>query len=157
MKKIDPNEKHTFHIQLKQYVPTIHWDDTFEQYTQGCQTKTKYGVIEFNGTESELDAYLAAMPTDESQFKLIGVTNQSNVLIEAQDMADGNLSVRVFENELSDGQFKFTTKNVLSEMFMQPDDMARMEANFERGTFFRTWIRRTDFESITKMKFHNEK
>lgn len=155
MKKVNPNEKHTFHIHLKQFVSTIHWDDTFKQYIQGCQTKTKFGSIEFHGTESEFDAYLAAMPTDESQFKVIGVTNESDVLIEANDMGDGNVSVRIFENDKGDNQFRFTTKNVLSEMFTQTDDNDRMEANFKRGIFFRTWIRRNDFESITKMKFHN--
>jgi len=156
MKKIDPNEKHTFQIHLKQYVPTIYWDPIFEQNIQGCQHTIKYGVIEFNGTESEFNAFMDQFPTDESQFKVIGITNRSDVLIEVKQMNGDDVSIRIFENEFGDGQFRFTTKSVLNEMFMAQDDAERMETNFVRQTSFRTWIRRSDFLSITKMKFHND-
>jgi hypothetical protein len=153
MKKTNANEVHTFQIDLKQYVNEIKWDSHFKEYFHGNQTKIKYGSIEFTGTKSELDAFLDKMPDNDSQFKLIGVTNLSDVLIDVNNTVDGNISVRVFELELRDNQIKMTTKDVLSQMFMDPDDMPRMEANLSRRTFFRTWIRRSDFESITNLNY----
>jgi hypothetical protein len=158
MKKVYSNEVHTFQIDLKQYVNEIKWDSHFKEHFHGNQTKIKYGSIEFTGTKSELNEFLDKMPDNDSQFKLIGVTNLSDVLIDVNNEIDGNVTVRVFELELRDNQIKTTTKDVLSGMFMCADDMPRMEANLNRGTFFRTWIRRSDFESIKNVNYQtNEK
>lgn len=142
MKKIDPNEIHTFQIDLKQYVNEIKWDSHFKEYIHGNQTKIKYGCIEFTGTKSELNAFLDKMPDNDTQFKLIGVTNLSDVLIDVEFMVGDHVRVRC-ENQL-----KVANVNVLAEMFLDPIDLPRMEANLSRGTNFRTWIRRSDFESI---------
>jgi hypothetical protein len=148
MKKINPNEIHTFQIDLKQYVNEIKWDSHFKEYMHGNQTKIKYGCIEFTGTTSELNAFLDKMPDNDTQFKLIGVTNLSDVLIDVNNHLDGNISVRVYDRECLGKGTKITTKDELSELFLGADCMARMNTNLSRGTFFRTWIRRSDFESI---------
>jgi hypothetical protein len=114
----------------------------------GNQTKIKYGCIEFTGTLSELNAFLDKMPDNDTQFKLIGVTNLSDVLIDVNSHLDGNISVRVYDGESLGKLTKITTKDELSKLFLGADCMDRMNTNLSRATFFRTWIRRSDFESI---------
>jgi hypothetical protein len=163
MKKINPNEIHTFQIDLKQYVNEIKWDSHFKEYMHGNQTKIKYGCIEFTGTTSELNAFLDKMPDNDTQFKLIGVTNLSDVLIDVNlidDLIDTNCENQLkkavgstfvkcrFVEIRCENQVKRVLLEDLSKIFLDSADLARMEANFIRGMNFRTWIRRSDFESL---------
>lgn len=143
MKQIDPNEVHTFQIDLKQYVNEIKWDSHFKEHFHGNQTKIMYGSIQFTGTYAQVNEFLDKMPDDESQYKLIGLTNLSDVLIDVESKIGDHVRIRC-ENQL-----KVAHVNDLANIFLDAADLPRMEANFSRGTNFRTWIRRSDFEAIT--------
>jgi len=69
---------------------------------------------------------LDKMPDNDTQFKLIGVTNLSDVLIDVNNHLDGNISVRVYDRECLGKVTKITTKDELSELFLGADCMARM-------------------------------
>lgn len=78
MVKENPNDE--WIIDLRGYFPEMIRDSFTGEYFTDLVQGTRQ--ITFRGSKSALDEYLQKMSSDESQFKIIGVMNKLDTLIE---------------------------------------------------------------------------
>lgn len=138
---MENNEIQEFEIQCRGHFPEQIMDLwSFRKYSD---FKVGFGKIDFKGTETELNELLNDLSKDHSDFKVIGVINKADTLIEVSNEKTGDITVTdLFDQSREHGT---TVEKLLT--ILTPRDVKRFN-EFNPGGFRRFWVNKNKLESI---------
>lgn len=138
---MENNEIQSYEIQVRGEIPASIID--LWSMKQFCDFKIGYGQINFKGTETQLNDLLNDLSLDHADFKVIGVINKADTLIEISDIQ--NKSVTITDLFDQSKEYKTSMDNLLE--ILEPNDQYKLkEINYNYPRRF--WVKQNKLKTL---------
>lgn len=137
-------KKHQWRIEIEQHLPSFRIDERFENRIVAENHQPRFVSMTLELTAAELEQLMATFVTGYD-FRLISVTNISEILVLIQKMGNDVLKLQLLDGSRRE---LWTTLDSFGAVLKSDNDVRRMAANFERGETFRAWIDQSDWNEL---------
>lgn len=142
---MENQEINSFEIQVRGEIPTAIRDIwTLKKY---ADFKVGYGQIDFKGTDLELNELLNDLAKDHANFKVIGVINKADTLIEISDLDSTSVTITDLFDQSK--EYKTSIENLL-DILDENDQYRLKEINYNYPRRF--WVKQNKLKSIITSK-----
>lgn len=143
---MNTEKKHQWRIEIEQHLPSFKIADRFENRIIAENHQPRFVSITLELTAAELDEFMATIKTGY-ECRLISVTNMSEILVMAIRQTHD-----IAKLYLLDGTRReiWTPTSQFVAVLKTPEDLRRMNANFERDEPFRAWIDQSDWNALVE-------
>lgn len=141
-------KKHQWRIEIEQHLPSFKIADRFENRIIAENHQPRFVSMTLELTAEELDEFMATIKTGY-ECRLISVTNMSEICVMA--VRQTHDIVKLY---LLDGTRReiWTPTSQFISILKSPEDLRRMNANFERNEPFRAWIDQSDWNALVEFE-----